>query len=85
MGTYVSSSTLKQFITSAKYIDRGLANGVTCSQKLIKVRGVDTDSFHRHHRIMAKLGYLYKAEKNGENVFTLSPKGLALLDLVKMI
>lgn len=80
MGTYINRNTLLYFMNSTRNLVEGKAMAVRCTERKIKLKGLDLDRQHRALRLMTKKGYL-KAKKIGGHIdYTIAPKGVALYD-----
>lgn len=80
MGTHLSKTVFRQFLTTGKSMIAGQTNCVVCSNKKITFPVIDTDGFHRCFRIMAKHGLMEAEEKSDGTYYTITPKGVAVID-----
>lgn len=79
MADYLSLDTYAQFLTSAKALSTD-TECIVFSERRYRIKGVDLDASHRHHRICTKHGLLEATEIRGEIEYRLTPKGMAVYD-----
>lgn len=80
MGPYINRRTLLRFMSMARSLVEKRAVAVRCSQRRIRMAGLDLDAEYRTMRLMAKLGYMSRKEEGGYDLFAITPKGIALYD-----